>query len=298
MEDLIGSSSDRALDLIDLAAPLLPTLEANLHLPIGDQISAWTAYHSTFAPTLLNLIVTDYQGVEGGWRAIAESRIFPALAGLLPRMKLALVNLRSGCAEWCQEAQEKLGLREHPLVVAYVGLGNGAGWATVFDSHPAVLIGLENVAELGWEQPRILRGLLAHEMGHLLMQESRHGAQTPAEDPFLTLFEEGFAMECEHLVLGCEHWHCSSDESWLEWCRTHEGELCNLFMAAVKEYKQWRRFFGSWFEVQGRRQTGYYLGWRFVQRALNGSTLRELATWPRELIREEVRNFLVAMTRR
>jgi hypothetical protein len=38
-----------------------------------------------------------------------------------------------------------------------------------------------------------------------------------------------------------------------------------------------RPFFGSWYELQGWKQTGYYLGRRVIERLETGLDLREIA---------------------
>lgn len=48
-----------------------------------------------------------------------------------------------------------------------VGIGCGAGWVTKYNNKHAVLFGLENIAEEGWTQVDSLRGLAAHELGHV-----------------------------------------------------------------------------------------------------------------------------------
>ncbi|HUS92241.1 MAG TPA: hypothetical protein VM695_10350 [Phycisphaerae bacterium] len=282
--------------LLDLADRLLPRLEANLPLPVSEQIAAWQAYYDGCAPDLPSRLYTDYGQIEGGWRGIAESRIFPKLPELLPGMKLALANLHKVCPDVCNRATSALGLTRPPLVVAYVGLGNGAGWATTWHGRPAVLVGLENVADLGWQHTDALRGLLGHEIGHLLMMQVRGGIESLTEDPLLALYEEGFAQHCEHVVMGRESWHCSSQAGWIDWCAAHEAELARMYLNAMSDREEWRRFFGSWFDVEGWRQTGYFLGCRFAQRECRSCSLAQLASWPKGRIKESVRAFLNDLT--
>lgn len=100
--------------LLNLAGPLLRQLESNFPLPISEQIAGWEAYYSSCAPYLPPRLYADYTQVEGGWRSIAESRIFPKLPDLLPGMKLALNNLRKICRDVCNRATTMLGLKELP----------------------------------------------------------------------------------------------------------------------------------------------------------------------------------------
>jgi hypothetical protein len=86
--------------------------------------------------------------------------------------------------------------------VIYVGIGCGAGWATTFGDSPAVLFGLENIAERGWEDPGTILGLVAHELGHLVHFAWRlRGGKSAGSGPWWQLYEEGFAQECESRIL-------------------------------------------------------------------------------------------------
>lgn len=47
----------------------------------------------------------------------------------------------------CTKASKKIGLDFSITLVIYVGIGCGAGWATTYNRQPAILLGLENIAE-------------------------------------------------------------------------------------------------------------------------------------------------------
>ena len=98
--------------------------------------------------------------------------------------------------------------------MSYVGIGNGAGWATTWEDRPANLLGLENIAELGWETPGAIRKVIARELGHLFMMSLRSDYNALVEEPLLALYEEGFAQHCEHITLRSESWGCASQPGW------------------------------------------------------------------------------------
>ena len=52
-------------------------------------------------------------------------------------------------------------------IVFYLGLCNGAGWATEFRGQPTVLIGVEKVLELSWKAEAYMKSLIYHELGHI-----------------------------------------------------------------------------------------------------------------------------------
>ena len=96
------------------------------------------------------------------------------------------------------------------------------------------------------------------------------------------LYCEGFAQRCEHLVLGCENWHQATgvnDPGWLDWCHEHKGWLAAEFLAVAdcEEEAASRPFFGHWYDIQGRRQCGYYLGHEVIKELEVNLSLRQIA---------------------
>jgi hypothetical protein len=151
--------------------------------------------------------------------------------------------------------------------IIYVGIGCGAGWATIYHKRPAVLLGLENIVEEKWHRKNKLEGVIAHELGHLVHMKWRKEWETfesCSEDPLFRLYVEGFAQRCEHLILEKETWHMASDMKWLPWCERHKAWLAGEFLERMKKNVSVNDFFGSWFDIQGRKQTGYFLGHAFV----------------------------------
>ena len=52
-------------------------------------------------------------------------------------------------------------------IILYLGLCNGAGWATTLDGKNTVLLGIEKIIELNWGDETNMRALILHEIGHL-----------------------------------------------------------------------------------------------------------------------------------
>lgn len=155
------------------------------------------------------------------------------------------------------------------MCVIYVGLGCGAGWVNEYDGKPAILFGLENIAEEGWQRQETLEGLMAHELGHLIHFEWRKQADVPVEDTYWwQLYTEGFAQYCEGIILGKRSWHMQSDSKnqWQRWCQEHLNWLASKFLRRVDQSEDMRPFFGSWFDLRGQKETGYYLGHELIRR--------------------------------
>jgi hypothetical protein len=97
------------------------------------------------------------------------------------------------------------------------------------------------------------------------------------EDPIFRLYSEGFAQRCEHLILRRETWHMAQNTDWVGWCRRHEAWLAGEFLKRLSRKDSVRDFFGSWFAIRGKSQTGYFLGHNFVQRLEEAQDLRKVA---------------------
>ena len=256
-------------------ARMIDTFEAFLafwhraqNLSVEQQIEEWINDYMAPWPELLQKQLDDYASACEDWRCIARKRVFPFLGNRLPAMRSAHSNLLALCDPILTQAQEALGLRGRPALVIYVGIGCGAGWVTTYEGSPAILFGLENVAECGWTEPPALSGLIAHEIGHLFHSHLRaqQGIQ-PGSGPWWQLYEEGFAQRCEHHILGTDGWHMAAHDrqAWLAWCRMRQSWLAAEFLRAADAGESVRPFFGSWYDIEGHSQTGYFLGHALIR---------------------------------
>ncbi len=119
------------------------------HLPLSAQIEAWHDRYMAAYPELRRLQVADYTGQGLDWRQVAREQVFPFLEERRPAMAQAHERILR-LAPWvCHLARERVGLDFSCLVVLYVGIGCGAGWATRYQGQPACLMGLEMIAQHG-----------------------------------------------------------------------------------------------------------------------------------------------------
>jgi hypothetical protein len=195
-------------------------------------------------------------------------------------MQAAHDNLLASCASLYAQAQAVLEFESDISFVIYVGIGCGAGWVTTYDGTPAVLFGLENVAECGWSYPPALTGMVAHEIGHIVHFHWRaERGLTDGTGPWWQLYTEGFAQCCEHLIQGGNTWHMASGNcsDWLSWCHGHQGWLAAEFLKVVDAGESVRPFFGSWYDIQGHKQCGYFLGHALIKRLQASMSIQEIA---------------------
>lgn len=88
-------------------------------------------------------------------------------------------------------------------IVLYLGLCNGAGWATTLDNRNAILLGIEKIIELNWQSKSQMQALIFHEIGHIW--HKTYGILYPhtssqGEKLIVQLYQEGIAMVCEQIL--------------------------------------------------------------------------------------------------
>ncbi len=249
---------------------------------LDQQIDGWAKFYQNAWPELFDKQVGDYRSAGLDWKQIARERVFPFLGERLPTMQSAHANLLDEWQGIFHRAQAVLGFDGDLLYVIHVGIGSGAGWATTYQGRPAILFGLENIAEEGWSERAVVSSLAAHEIGHVFHAERRrrHGLEAGA-GPYWQLYEEGFAQRCEHLIQGKDTWHMAhgqgSPDDWLAWCQANRENLAGRFLELAEGGGDLRPFFGSWFDVGGWKQCGYYLGHEVVFQMEGEYSLEQIA---------------------
>ncbi len=268
--------------------------------PLDDQLDSWAAAYMSQWPELLAMQIEDYASQNLDWRQVARTKIFPVLAGRLPAMQAAHQNLLENCGPILDKTGQVLGFDEAVTFVIYVGIGLGAGWATTLGGNPAVLFGLEAIAECGWSDPAAIAGLIAHELGHLVHYSwRRRHAKPTGSGPWWQLYEEGFAQTCESRILDTEFGHQANRDmpgDWLGWCRDHLAWLAGEFLRTVDSGSSVQAFFGSWYEICGRSETGYFLGHEVIKELAHQPGLKEVALL--ENVEAAVRPVLENMAKR
>jgi hypothetical protein len=268
--------------------------------PVDAQMEAWSTDYLSPWPELLAKQIQDYSDQHLDWHAIGRAKVFPHLTERLPAMKDAHQNLLESLEPVSSQAQQRLGFESDVIFVIHVGIGCGAGWVTTFTGRPAILFGLENIAECDWSDPEAIKGLIAHELGHLFHYAWREQAgKSIGSGPWWQLYEEGFAQACESLILNTELVHQANpgkDKDWLEWCLAHKAWLASEFLKTVDSGESITRFFGSWFDICGKSETGYFLGQAVINELEKETGLKEIALL--ENIAEVARPILEKMTGR
>jgi hypothetical protein len=67
------------------------------------------------------------------------------------------------------------------------------------------------------------------------------------------------------------------NRQWLLWCQSHKAWLAEEFLKRIERNVSVNDFFGSWFDIHGRKQTGYFLGHAFVLNLEKTYSLKDAA---------------------
>jgi hypothetical protein len=272
-------------------------------LPVRIQVREWEALQRRSLPELLSKQKEVYRSAGVSWRRIAETRVFPALPARWGRIVRARRNLLPILDEVDRTLRGRFRFPSRITYVVHMGIGCGAGWATTLSGSPAILFGLENLAELNWTSPSRLRSHVAHELGHIvhtqLRARSHKGGIESIGGPYGQLYVEGFATRVESEASSRRGSpDMDRDVDWANWCQRHHRQLAKSFLDSVRRRRSVRRFFGSWYEVGGHIETGYWLGWQAVRALEADRPLREVASLDRRLIARETRRCLLAISSR
>ncbi len=179
-------------------------------------------------------------------------------------------------------------------IILYLGLCNGAGWATTLDGKNTVLLGVEKIIELNWGDETNMRALIFHEIGHLWhkLNGNLHIPEyTKRRKGIAQLYCEGVAMVCEHILCDDDEFYHQDKDGWLDWCRENEPEIKKEYLRRLDARESVQDFFGDWCSYNGYSDVGYYLGCRFVEHLMKSHPLKEIANFSYSKINIEFKNY-------
>lgn len=165
-------------------------------------------------------------------------------------------------------------------IVLYLGLCNGAGWATTLDGKNTVLLGVEKIIELNWGDETNMRALILHEIGHLWhkLNGNLHIPEyTKRRKGIAQLYCEGVAMVCEHILCGDNDFYHQDKDGWLSWCYKNDNQIKREYLRRLDKKESVQDFFGDWCSYNGHSDVGYFLGCRFIEHLMKTHSLKEIA---------------------
>lgn len=259
--------------------------------PNGFDIAVWRKYASEISEELPSKCENDAKEYD------FEKDILPVLGVALNTEKIDFVSKNfQAVIETLNENLTKLFDTEPDInIVLYLGLCNGAGWATTLNSKSTVLLGIEKIIELDWGDETNMRALILHEVGHLWHKLNGNlylPDFTKRRKAIQQLYQEGVAMVCEHILCGDENFYHQNKDGWLDWCRENENEIKKEYLRRLVKKESVQDFFGDWCSYNGHSDVGYYLGCKFVEYLMKTYTLKEIAKLPYRKLNKEFTNFV------
>ncbi|MBQ1467766.1 MAG: hypothetical protein IIZ27_04745, partial [Solobacterium sp.] len=166
----------------------------------------------------------------------------------------------------------------------------GAGWVTTINGKTVVLLGIEKIMELNWQDTDNMTGLIVHELGHVYQAQYGilHREFTQLVDHFLwQLFTEGVAMVFEQEIVGDSEYYHQDTNGWKLWCDQNAELIRQSFHNDIRYMtKENQRYFGDWVSFEGYGDTGYYLGTRFVRFLLETDRFDQIIQYSIEEVRQ------------
>lgn len=240
-------------------------------------MSAWQKYIGRFSPQLAEKCRQDAMEYD------FERDVLPVLnAAAADGEKLR--ELRDSFDAVTGRLRQHIGklFAEEPEIdiILYLGLCNGAGWATVLDGRDVALLGIEKIIELGWQDEERMQALVFHEIGHIWHKLSGHlelQASSASEKSLKQLYQEGIAMRCEQILCQNDNLYRRDKGGWLDWCRENLPGIKREYARRVQSGEGTQDFFGDWHSYQGYSDVGYYLGCEFIKYLEKGAPLIQIA---------------------
>ena len=256
----------------------------------GFNIDLWRKYTEEISNELPSKCENDAKGYD------FEKDVLPVLNLALNNEKIDFVSKNfQSVIKTLKSNLNKLFDKELDInIVLYLGLCNGAGWATTLDGKNTVLLGIEKIIELGWGDETNMRALILHEIGHLWhkLNGNLHIPEyTKRRKGISQLYCEGVAMVCEHILCGDDEFYHQDKNGWLNWCYENENDIKKEYLRRLNEKESVQDFFGDWCSYNGRSDVGYFLGCRFVRFLMKANSLKEIANMKYKVLNKAFKEF-------
>lgn len=244
--------------------------------PDGFDISVWRKYADEISKELPSKCENDAKEYD------FNKSVLPVLEAALNEEKLDFVNRSfQNVIDTLNENLSKLFDEEPDInIILYLGLCNGAGWATTLDGKDTVLLGIEKIIELDWGDETNMRALILHEIGHLWHKMNGNlylPEFTKRRKAIAQLYCEGVAMVCEHILCGDNDFYHQNKGGWLDWCSKNEAKIKKEYFRRMDNKESVQDFFGDWCSYNGHSDVGYYLGCQFIRYLMKRYSLKEIA---------------------
>ncbi|MBQ5592088.1 MAG: hypothetical protein IIU80_04010 [Clostridia bacterium] len=256
----------------------------------GFDMSLWKKYAHSISKELAAKCENDAKNYD------FNNNVLPVLEEALNEEKINIVsqNFQTVIDTLNDNLSELFDNEPDINIILYLGLCNGAGWATTLDGKNTVLLGLEKIIELDWGDENNMRALILHEIGHLWheMNGNLHIPEyTKRRKGIAQLYCEGIAMVCEHILCGDDQFYHQNKDGWLEWCYENENDIKREYLRRLDARESVQDFFGDWCAYKGHSDVGYFLGCQFIESLIKIYSFKEIANFSYRKINKEFKKY-------
>ena len=234
-------------------------------------LDCWEKTLRTADPELAELCLQDMRADIHAGLVNFERDLLPVLNAAYreeAERMLAIASFEAVTAGLAENIRRCFHREVEADIILYPGLCSGAGWVTKLHDRDAILLGLEKIVELRWNDIDAMRGLILHELGHVYQQQYgvlERACSTNRQAFLWQLFTEGIAMHFEQLLMGDPDYFHQDRDGWTAWCGDHLERIKADFLHELDDMRRDnQRYFGDWVSYEGRGDVGYYLGAEFV----------------------------------
>ena len=254
-------------------------------------LDAWRKYTKEFSCELSKKCEQDSKEYD------FNKQIFPIVNNVLLNKEAALRTNTSfiSVTNQLKSNINKLFKNDIDLdIILYLGLCNGAGWATALDGRNTILLGIEKIIELNWQNEADMQALIFHEIGHIW--HKTYGVlypktQSKGEESLVQMYQEGIAMVCEHILCQNNNYYHQNKNDWLTWCKDNKLEIKQEYLNRIDNNISTQDFFGDWCNYKGHSDVGYYLGCEFVKHLQQRYSLFDIANLNINQLYEQYKTF-------
>lgn len=181
-------------------------------------------------------------------------------------------------------------------IILYLGLCNGAGWATKFNGQDKVLLGIEKILELNWHDHSSMTGLVYHELGHIFQEQYGvldRNFEVLSDELLWQLFIEGIAMVFEQMLVGDDGYYHQDINGWKDFLTENLSQLkLDFSLNLHRKDSERQHFFGDWASYHGYGDAGYFLGAEFLRFLMEKYEYEELLNFELEQVKEGYKEFM------
>lgn len=238
-------------------------------------LQKWELYINSIYDNSADIFKMDLEGYLDSGKYVYEKDILPIINAVHghPALEILHNSFRKVTDRLNERIVDCFGNELAVDLVLYVGLCNAAGWVTKMNGKDVILLGVEKILELNWQDEDSMYGLIYHELGHVYHKQ--YGVFNQCSDDnkqnfVWQLFTEGIAMYFEQVLVNDLNYYHQNKNGWREWCDNHFKQILADFHTDLPTMTRCnQKYFGDWVSYCGRGDVGYYLGAKLVQRLCN-----------------------------